>query len=131
MIGVRNPQGMAIDNMKNLYISNHGAKGGDFVGFIESGGNYGWNEIGWGFNIGGIFAVDRVFMTRLSPEIHLGEFYGLYSTVGRFATILGPILWGLIVNTLNLSRNVAMGSLIVLLAVSFYIIKDVSDKERY
>ena len=84
-----------------------------------------------GFNIGGIFAVDRVFMTRLSPEIHLGEFYGLYSTVGRFATILGPILWGLIVNTLNLSRNVAMGSLIVLLAVSFYIIKDVSDKERY
>jgi UMF1 family MFS transporter len=84
-----------------------------------------------GFNIGGIFAVDRVFMTRLSPEIHLGEFYGLYSTVGRFATILGPILWGLIVNTLNLSRNIAMGSLIVLLAVSFYIIKDVSDKERY
>ena len=48
MIGVRNPQGMAIDNMKNLYISNHGAKGGDFVGIIESGGNYGWNEIGWG-----------------------------------------------------------------------------------
>ena len=30
-----------------------------------------------GFNIGGIFAVDRVFMTRLSPEKHLGEFYGL------------------------------------------------------
>ena len=84
-----------------------------------------------GFNIGGIFAVDRVFMTRLSPEIHLGEFYGLYSTVGRFATILGPILWGLIVNTLDLSRNVAMGSLIVLLAVSFYIIKDVSDEARY
>ena len=27
-----------------------------------------------GFNIGGIFAVDRVFMTRLSPEKHLGEF---------------------------------------------------------
>ena len=48
-----------------------------------------------GFNIGGIFAVDRVFMTRLSPKEHLGEFYGLYSTVGRFATIVGPILWGL------------------------------------
>ena len=71
-----------------------------------------------GFNIGGIFAVDRVFMTRLSPEKHLGEFYGLYSTVGRFATILGPILWGLIVNSLGLGRNVAMGSLILLLAIS-------------
>ncbi len=81
-----------------------------------------------GFNIGGIFAVDRVFMTRLSPEKHLGEFYGLYSTVGRFATIIGPILWGLIVNSLGLGRNVAMGSLIVLLAISYYIISGVSDK---
>ena len=81
-----------------------------------------------GFNIGGIFAVDRVFMTRLSPEKHLGEFYGLYSTVGRFATSIGPILWGLIVNSLGLGRNVAMGSLIVLLAISYYIISGVSDK---
>ena len=83
-----------------------------------------------GFNIGGIFAVDRVFMTRLSPEKHLGEFYGLYSTVGRFATILGPILWGLIVNSLGLGRNVAMGSLIILLAISFYIIQGVSDSVK-
>ena len=83
-----------------------------------------------GFNIGGIFAVDRVFMTRLSPEKHLGEFYGLYATVGRFATILGPILWGLIVNSLGLGRNVAMGSLIILLAISFYIIQGVSDSVK-
>tara|TARA_Y100001936_G_scaffold26133_1_gene24156 strand:+ start:31 stop:1215 length:1185 start_codon:yes stop_codon:yes gene_type:complete len=48
MIGVRNPQGMAIAKDGNLYISNHGAKGGDFIGKIESGGNYGWNNIGWG-----------------------------------------------------------------------------------
>ncbi len=83
-----------------------------------------------GFNIGGIFAVDRVFMTRLSPEKHLGEFYGLYSTVGRFATILGPILWGLIVNSLGLGRNVAMCSLILLLAISYYIIQGVSDSVK-
>lgn len=83
-----------------------------------------------GFNIGGIFAVDRVFMTRLSPEKHLGEFYGLYSTVGRFATILGPLLWGFVVNTLGLGRNAAMGVLIILLAISFFIIQGVSDKQR-
>ncbi len=84
-----------------------------------------------GFNIGGIFAVDRVFMTRLSPEKHLGEFYGLYSTVGRFATILGPLLWGLVVNTLGYGRNAAMGVLILLLAISFVIVKGVSDEQRY
>ena len=83
-----------------------------------------------GFNIGGIFAVDRVFMTRLSPEKHLGEFYGLYSTVGRFATILGPLLWGFVVNTLGLGRNPAMGVLIVLLAISFFIIRGVSDNQK-
>ena len=81
-----------------------------------------------GFNIGGIFAVDRVFMTILCPEKHIGEFYGLYSTVGRFATILGPLLWGVIVNTLNLGRNIAMFSLIILLIISFFIIRGVSDK---
>ena len=82
-----------------------------------------------GFNIGGIFAVDRLFMTRLSPEKHLGEFYGLYSTVGRFATIIGPLLWGFIVNTLGLGRNPAMFSLIILLVISFFIIKGVSDNQ--
>jgi UMF1 family MFS transporter len=83
-----------------------------------------------GFNIGGIFAVDRVFMTRLSPKEHLGEFYGLYSTVGRFATIVGPILWGFIVNTLDYGRNIAMLSLVFLLLISFFIIKGVSDEEN-
>ena len=82
-----------------------------------------------GFNIGGIFAVDRLFMTRLSPEKHLGEFYGLYSTVGRFATIIGPLLWGFIVNTLGLGRNPAMFSLIILLVISFFIIEGVSDNQ--
>ena len=48
MIGVRNPQGMALSKDDELIISNHGAKGGDFIGQVESGANYGWNNIGWG-----------------------------------------------------------------------------------
>ena len=83
-----------------------------------------------GFNIGGIFAVDRLFMTRLCPDEHLGEFYGLYSTIGRFATIIGPLLWGFIVNTLDLGRNTAMLSLILLLMISFLIIRGVSDESN-
>ncbi len=47
MIGLRNPQGMTISN-EQILITNHGAKGGDFLGLLSSGGNYGWNEIGWG-----------------------------------------------------------------------------------
>ena len=48
-IGVRNPQGMTLSPFDhNIYISNHGAKGGDFVGKVNFGGNYGWKVIGWG-----------------------------------------------------------------------------------
>tara|TARA_B100001123_G_scaffold86756_1_gene99675 strand:+ start:676 stop:1830 length:1155 start_codon:yes stop_codon:yes gene_type:complete len=48
-IGVRNPQGMTLSPFDNeIYISNHGAKGGDFIGIVNVGGNYGWKVIGWG-----------------------------------------------------------------------------------
>ena len=48
-IGLRNPQGMTInpDNNK-IYFSNHGPRGGDSIGLIKFGGNYGWKEIAWG-----------------------------------------------------------------------------------
>ena len=48
-IGIRNPQGMYLSPFDDeVYISNHGAKGGDFFGKVEFGGNYGWKIIGWG-----------------------------------------------------------------------------------
>ena len=48
-IGVRNPQGMALSPFDHqVYIVNHGAKGGDFLGKVKFGENYGWEEIGWG-----------------------------------------------------------------------------------
>ena len=48
-IGVRNPQGMDLDPLtKNVFISNHGPKGGDFGGKVIKGTNYGWKRVGWG-----------------------------------------------------------------------------------
>jgi quinoprotein glucose dehydrogenase len=48
-IGVRNPQGMAISPFDNkIYITNHGAKGGDWFGEVKYGENYGWKVLGWG-----------------------------------------------------------------------------------
>ena len=48
MIGVRNPQGMALSPQGEIFITNHGAKGGDFLGKVKGGENYGWDKIGWG-----------------------------------------------------------------------------------
>ena len=48
-IGVRNPQGMDIDPLsKKVFISNHGPKGGDFIGEVKKGTNYGWKRVAWG-----------------------------------------------------------------------------------
>ena len=48
-IGVRNPQGLVISPFdKKIYISNHGARGGDWFGEVKKGENYGWKILGWG-----------------------------------------------------------------------------------
>ena len=48
-IGSRNPQGLVISPFDNkVYISNHGAKGGDWFGEVKKGENYGWKILGWG-----------------------------------------------------------------------------------
>ena len=48
-IGIRNPQGLTLSPFdKKIYMSNHGAKGGDWFGEVKKGENYGWKILGWG-----------------------------------------------------------------------------------
>ncbi len=48
-IGVRNPQGIALSPFDDkIYLTNHGAKGGDWFGTANLGENYGWKILGWG-----------------------------------------------------------------------------------
>ena len=48
-IGVRNPQGMYLSPYdKKIYITNHGARGGDWFGTVNYAENYGWKILGWG-----------------------------------------------------------------------------------
>jgi len=48
-IGIRNPQGMTLSTTNNrIYISNHGAQGGDFFGEVKFAENYGWKIYCWG-----------------------------------------------------------------------------------
>jgi len=52
--GHRNPQGAALDTVTGkLWISEHGAKGGDEINQPEAGKNYGWPEISYGTHYSG------------------------------------------------------------------------------
>ena len=48
-IGLRNPQGLAISPTNNkIFFSQHGPRGGDNIGIVSKGANYGWKDIAWG-----------------------------------------------------------------------------------
>lgn len=45
---------------------------------------------------GGIQALSRSYYSRLIPEDQPAEYYGFYNMLGKFATILGPALIGIV-----------------------------------
>ncbi len=51
--GHRNPQGAGLDERGRLWLSEHGAKGGDEVNLVRPGANYGWPVISYGVHYSG------------------------------------------------------------------------------
>ncbi len=52
--GHRNPQGMAMNpNSGDIWIHEHGPKGGDEINIIKEGANFGWPVISYGVNYSG------------------------------------------------------------------------------
>ncbi len=83
-----------------------------------------------GLALGATWAADRVYMQRISPPRHLGEFYGLYAVVGRFATILGPLLWGVQVSVFGWPRELPLATLMVFLIAARIVLHGVDDELR-
>jgi glucose/arabinose dehydrogenase len=51
--GHRNPQGAALDLNGDLWVVEHGAKGGDEINKVKPGANYGWPVISYGTHYSG------------------------------------------------------------------------------
>jgi MFS transporter, UMF1 family len=102
--------------------------------------------IGWlylvaimaGVALGGTWTADRPLMLRLTPPDRIGEFYGLYGMVGRFSAVSGPLLWSavtyLAVERSGLSpvvgQAIAIATLLVMIVVSYVILRPVSDTRK-
>ncbi len=80
-----------------------------------------------GIALGGTWTADRPLMLRLTPPERIGEFYGLYGMVGRFAAVTGPLVWGLVADVLGLGRPAAVLTLLGGIVMSMVILRGVSD----
>mgnify|MGYP003724872853 FL=1 len=83
-----------------------------------------------GIAIAGTWCADRPYLLRLVPPQHVGEFFGVYSMVGRFATIIGPLVWVVVADTLGLGRPIAVVTLVIFIMISYVILQGVDDKPR-
>jgi len=83
-----------------------------------------------GIAMGGIWCADRPYLLRLVPPGHVGEFFGVYSIVGRFASIIGPLVWVMVADTLGLGRPIAVLTLVIFIMISYVILQGVDDKPR-
>ncbi|MCH7668269.1 MAG: MFS transporter [Acidobacteria bacterium] len=83
--------------------------------------------IGAGIALGLTWSSDRVYMTAIAPPQHLGEFYGLYAMVGRFATLLGPLVWAIQVDGFGWPRAAALGSLTLFIIAARIVLNGVDD----
>jgi MFS transporter, UMF1 family len=79
-----------------------------------------------GFALGGIWASDRPLMVGIAPPQYLGQFYGLYALAGRFAALVGPLIWTLVVDVLGLGRPTALLVLLALVLVAIVILRPLS-----
>jgi glucose/arabinose dehydrogenase len=69
--GHRNPQGMALHpETGQIWIHEHGPKGGDEINLIEAGKNYGWPKITYGVNYDGTIITEDKALPGMEQPMH-------------------------------------------------------------
>lgn len=51
----------------------------------------------FGLMMGSVYASSRGYLASLIPQEESGTYFGLYTFAERFASVLGPVIWGLII----------------------------------
>jgi UMF1 family MFS transporter len=88
-----------------------------------------------GFVFGGIWTAERPLLLTLVPDIEAGRFFGLLVLSARAASIVGPLLWALIVEVLlasvppQVSYRVAIASLAVFMALAAWLVAGLPDRQ--
>ena len=78
---------------------------------------------------GGVQAISRSLYARYVPEAQSGEFFGFFNMIGRFATIVGPVLVA-VTGLLTGSSRLGILSVIVLLVIGMVLLSFVREREQ-
>lgn len=86
-----------------------------------------------GVLLGATWTSDRVFLTRLAPPAHIGEFFGLYGLAGKLAGVVGPLVWAATVELGRLAGlesgayRLAVGALVATIVLGYAVVRPVRD----
>jgi UMF1 family MFS transporter len=78
---------------------------------------------------GGVQSLSRSLFGRLVPEGKSAEFFGFYNMMGKFATVLGPLLIA-VVAALTHNERASIISLVLLFVVGGYLLWRVPEARR-
>ncbi len=78
---------------------------------------------------GGLQALSRSVFAQLIPANKSGEFFGFYNMLGRFSSVLGPILIA-VTGLVSDNPRFSMLSLLLLFGIGFYLLQKVTFPEH-
>jgi UMF1 family MFS transporter len=81
-----------------------------------------------GAALGGTWASDRPLMARISPPRYYGQFFGLYSMVGRASAVVGPLVFALVAPVHGPPAVIFILAMVVL--GSIFVLRRVDDAAR-
>jgi len=84
--------------------------------FLDSEAEFFALAIAVGFVQGGVQSLSRSLFGRMVPEGKNAEFFGFYNMMGKFATVLGPLLIA-IVASLTKNERASIVSLVLLFVI--------------
>jgi len=84
-----------------------------------------------GLFMGGIQALSRSLYTRIIPPDKSAEFFGFYNMLGKFASIIGPALMGIIALVTGSARLSILSILLLFILGAFFLNKvDIKEGKR-
>lgn len=88
-----------------------------------------------GFAFGTLFSLSRIMYSKLIPKDEPAKYFGLYVLFERFASILGPLIWSFSTFIFAFAGEetkyrFAIGSLAILVLISYFVLRKVKEDYR-